>query len=85
MAKPIDHNREVIESETIGSPPGFISEETPAMDASAEAWRAHLAWLRRLPPDAELRDQRISDAELKVRELTRGSRVSTDDEAGERR
>jgi len=56
-------------SETIGDPPGFIVEEAPATDATAEAWRAYLAWLRTLPEDAELRAQRIAEAEAKIREL----------------
>lgn len=56
-------------AETIGDPPGFIVEETPAADATPEAWRAYLAWLRTLPEDAELRAQRIADAEAKLREL----------------
>lgn len=60
---------ELRRAETVGDPPGFIVEETPATDATAEAWRAHLVWLRTLPENAELRDQRIADAEAKLREL----------------
>ena len=66
-----DGNDELVRAETIGDPPGFIAEATPGVEATADAWRAHLAWLRSLPADAELRGQRIRDAEGKLRELER--------------
>jgi hypothetical protein len=62
-------NEEFRRAERIGDPPGFIAEETPAMDATAAAWRAHLEWLRSLPAEVELRAQRIAEAEAKLREL----------------